>query len=96
MHPLRGENIDGAREGRGHRGHKNREAPVLQFFNNERGDEGLFNLDQRGLPDVFLIILSRQSLRQTSKERVARYSFKETSRLVPESLAPQACERQHR
>ena len=68
----------------GTEGTKTREAPVLQFFNNKRGDEGFFNLGQRRLPDVLLIILSRQSLCQTPKEGVAWYLLKRISRFVPE------------
>src|SRR5262245_58281995 len=77
MDPVRGENIDGAGERRRHRGNENREAAVRQFFDDKRRDQGFFNLGERGLPDVFLIILTRQSLRQTPKERVAGHSFEE-------------------
>jgi hypothetical protein len=44
MHPFPAKNIDGSGEGRGHRGHENGEAPVFQFFNDERGDESILNL----------------------------------------------------
>ena len=50
MHPFPAENIDGSGKRRGPRGHENREAPVLQFFNNECGNEGFLNLGQRRLP----------------------------------------------
>src|SRR5262249_24818091 len=79
MHPFWGENIDGSGKRRRNRGHKHRKASVRQFFDNERGDEGFFNLGERGLPDIFLLILPCQSLRQTSKERVARHPFEKRS-----------------
>ena len=53
MHAFPAENIDGSRERCGHRGHENRKAPVLKFLNDECGDEGVLDLDQRRLPDVF-------------------------------------------
>jgi hypothetical protein len=56
MHPFPTQDIDGSGERRRHRGHENREAPVLQFFNNERGNEGFLNLGQRRLPGVSLIL----------------------------------------
>src|SRR5262249_46658136 len=77
MHPFRSENIDGSGERRGHRRHENRKASVHQFFDNEGGDESFLNLGQRGLPNVLLITLPRQSLRQTSKECIAGHSFEE-------------------
>src|SRR4029434_3099114 len=43
MHAVPAEDIDSSGERRGYRGHEHREAPVRQFFNNERGDEGLLN-----------------------------------------------------
>src|SRR5262245_17780735 len=77
MHPFWGENIDGSGKRRRNRGHKHRKASVRQFFDNERRDEGFLNLGQRGLPNVLLITLPRQSLRQTSKECIAGHSFEE-------------------
>src|SRR5215510_12855309 len=74
MDAVRREDIDSSSKRRGHRGHENREASVLQFLNDERGNEGLLNLGQRRLPHI-LLILPRHSLSQTPKERVARYSF---------------------
>ena len=68
----------GSGERRGHRGHENGNALILQFLNNERGDEGFLNLDQRWLPHV-LFILAHESLCQTPKERIAWRSFEEIS-----------------
>src|SRR5262245_1898656 len=74
MDAVRREDIDSSSERCGHRGHEHREAPVLQFLNNERGNEGLLDLGQRRLPHIFLIP-PRHSLSQTPKECVAWYSF---------------------
>src|SRR5262245_9629188 len=75
MDAVRREDIDSSGKRRGHRGYEHREAPVLQFLNNERGNEGLLDLGQRRLPHIFLIPPCH-SLSQTPKERVAWYSFK--------------------
>src|SRR5215471_11955724 len=74
MHAFAAEDIDSADKRRGHRRHKNREASVLQFFNDERWDKGFLNFSERRLPHV-LLILPRQSLSQAAKERVARQPF---------------------
>ena len=51
MHPFTAKDIDGFGERPGHRGHENREAPVVRFFNNqERRDASFLNLGQRRLP----------------------------------------------
>ena len=44
MHAFPAENVDGAGERGGHRGDENRVAPVLKFFKDECGDEGVLNL----------------------------------------------------
>ena len=41
MHAFWSEDIDGSGDRRWRRWHKNSETPVLKFFNNEGGDEGL-------------------------------------------------------
>lgn len=50
MHTVAAENIDGSSERRRHRRDEDREAPILKFFNDEGGDEGLLDLGQRRLP----------------------------------------------
>src|SRR5262245_59565561 len=74
MHAFAAEDIDGAGKRRGHRRHKNREAAVLRFFNDNRRNKGFLNSSERRLPHL-LLILPRHSLRKAAKERVARQSF---------------------
>src|SRR5262245_27390406 len=74
MNAVRREDIDSSSERRWYRGHENREAPVLQFLNNEGRNESLLNLGKCRLPHV-LLILPCHSLSQAPKERVAWYSF---------------------
>lgn len=78
MHPFPVENIDGAGERGGYRRDKDRVAPVFKLLDDECGDEGLFDLDQRRLPDV-LTFFARYLLGQAPEERVARDLFEEAS-----------------
>ena len=50
MHTMRTENVDGSREGRRYRRDKDRETPVLKFFNDECRYESVLNLGQCRLP----------------------------------------------
>ena len=69
MHAFRSEDIDRARNGCWGRGHKNREASVVERFNNKSGHECLFDFRQRRLPDVFLTT-SRYLLSQAPKQGI--------------------------
>lgn len=64
MNAFVAENVNGSGERRGHRGHEDREAAVLQLFDDERGNEGVFDLGQRRLPHA-LFVLPCESLSQT-------------------------------
>src|SRR5262245_64245986 len=76
MHAFSAEDIHGSGERRGYRGYEHREAPVRQFFNNERRDEGFLNFGQCRLPHVLLIPPS-QALCETPNEPVAWQSFEQ-------------------
>jgi hypothetical protein len=76
MHAFGSEDIDRPGKRCRGRGHKDSEPPVFEFFNNECGNEGLFNFDQRRLPYLFLTT-SRELLGQTAKECVTWDSLEE-------------------
>lgn len=78
MDPVPRENVDGASEWRGDRGHKDRVATVLEFFNYEGRDESVFDLSQRGLPGVVAAV-ARQLLGQASHDPVPGNARKEAT-----------------
>ena len=81
------QDMDGYREARWNGRDEDGEAAVLELFNDESRDKGLFDLDERRFPDV-LPAFPRESLRETSEERVARKSLEERAiHVVPEDPA---------
>ena len=81
------QDMDGYREARWNGRDEDGEAAVLELFNDESRDKGLFDLDERRFPHV-LPAFPRESLRETSEERVARKSLEERAiHVVPEDPA---------
>src|SRR5262245_2327618 len=74
MYAFPAEDIDRPGQRRGHRRDKHREPTVLEFLDDERGDEGLLDLGQRRLP-YGLVRPPRELLSQTAEERIAREAF---------------------
>jgi hypothetical protein len=92
MHAILRQNIDSSTESRGYRGDENREKPVLKFFDNERGDESIFNFGQRRLRR-FALCLASQLLSKTSNNRCSQGVFGiESSPFAPRPLALSECE----
>ena len=76
MHALWHQYVDGAGKWRGHRRHEKRETPVIEFLDDESGNEGIFDLDERRLPDVLFALIGH-SLGEASKKRVPRDSLEQ-------------------
>ena len=74
MHPFGSENIDGSGKRRRYRRNENREAAVVQFFNNECGNKCLLNFGQGRLPCA-LLVFPGYALRQAPKQCVTWDSF---------------------
>src|SRR5689334_6563066 len=74
MDAFRSEDVDGSRERRRRRWHKDSETAILKFFDNECGHEGFFNFRQCRLPHV-LLRTTHELLSQTPKECVSGNSF---------------------
>jgi len=70
MHPLRPEYVDGPRERGGHRGDEDGVAPVLEFFDDEPGNEGILDFHKGRFPHP-LLTLPRDLLGETSEEVIA-------------------------
>ena len=70
MHTIWGEYVNRSRKRRRNRWNEDREAPIVQFFNDEGGDESLLNFGQRRLPRL-VVSLASQSLSKTSEEFIA-------------------------
>jgi hypothetical protein len=73
MHAFAVEDVDGPGQGGRHRRHEDREAAILELFDDEGRDESLLDLGECRLPEIVPPITS-QSLREASKQYVTRRS----------------------
>src|SRR5262249_27020257 len=71
-----GEHVDRTGKRRRDRGNEHRVTAICKLLDDEAGHQSILDFDQRRLP-LSLITLPRQSLRQTSDDRVAGYALEE-------------------